>query len=343
MNPFGIFDFGFWIERSNGLITLFTLGALLFAFCIPVEAQQTRQIPRIGYLAGAADRKSLPVEAFKQGLRDFGYVEGKNIQVEFRYTEGTTNPVSRLVAELVRLKLDVLVIGQGQTAIRAAKQATKTLPIVIITTVDPVAAQLVDSLAHPGGNITGLTTLARELSGKRLELLKEIVPATSRVGFLLQGDSPGAHVRLKEYEASARPLKITLQSLNVQSHSPDFEAAFHSADKARLNGLITVRDALFHRYQKQIANLAIKYRLPSMFERSDYVEAGGLVSYASDDVAIYRRAAFYVDKILKGTKPADLPIEQPTKFELIVNLKAAKQIGLTIPPNVLAKADKVIR
>jgi putative tryptophan/tyrosine transport system substrate-binding protein len=307
------------------------------------EAQQLAKLPRIGYLAGAADRKSPPVEAFRQGLRDLGYVEGKNIQVEFRYTEGTTNPVLTLVAELVQLKPDVLVIGQGQTAIRAAKQATKTVPIVMITTVDPVAAELVDSLAHPGGNITGLTTLARELSGKRLELLKEIVPTTSRVGFLLQGDSPGARVRLKEYEAAARALKIALQSLNVQSHSPDFEAAFESADKGRVSGLITVRDALFHRYQKQIANLAIKYRVPSMFERSDYVEASGLVSYASDDAEIYRRAAFYVDKILKGAKPADLPVEQPTKFELVINLKTAKQIGLTIPPNVLARADRVIR
>ena len=317
--------------------------AFTFAFGAGAPAQQSAKLPRIGYLAGTADRKSPIVEAFRQGLRDLGYVEGKNIQIEFRYAEGRPDLVSNLIAELVQLKLDVLVIGQGQAAIRAAQQATKTIPIVMITTVEPVAAGLIDSLAHPGGNLTGLTTLARELSGKRLELLKEIVPTTSRVGFLLQADSPGAVVRLKEYEAAARPLKMELQSLNVQTQNPDFATAFQSAGKERVTGLITVRDALFHRFQKRIAELAIKHRLSSMFERIDYVEAGGLVSYSSDDAEIYRRAAYYVDKILKGAKPADLPVEQPKKFDLVINLKTAKQIGLTIPPSVLARADRVIR
>jgi putative ABC transport system substrate-binding protein len=237
----------------------------------------------------------------------------------------------------------VLVIGQGQAVIRAAQQATTTIPIVIITTVDPVAAGFVESLAHPGGNLTGLTSVARELSGKRLELLKEVVPTTSRVGFLLEADSSGAAVRLKEYEAAARPLKIEVHSLNVQTQNPDFAAAFHGVGKERVTALITVRDALFYRFQKRIAELAIKHRLSSMFERSDYVEAGGLISYAADDFEINRRAAYYVEKILKGAKAADLPVEQPTKFELVINLKTAKQIGVTIPPNVLARADKVIR
>ena len=291
---------------------------------------------------GAADHKNPTVEAFRQGLRDLGYVEGKNIQVEFRYTEGRSDSALKLLAELLQIKVDVLVIGQGQAAIRAAQQATKTIPIVIITTVDPVVGGLVESLAHPGGNLTGLTSVARELSGKRLELLKEVVPTTSRVGFLLEADSPGAAVRFTEYQAAARPLKIEVHSLNANSE-PDFAAAFNSAGKERVTALIIVRDALFYRFQKRIAELAIKHRLSSMFERSDYVEAGGLISYAADDAEINRRAAFYVDKLLKGAKPADLPVEQPTKFELMINLKTAKQIGVIIPPNVSARADKVIR
>ena len=324
-------------------IILLALCSLLLAPCSAVEAQQPAKLPRIGYLAGSANQENPAVEAFREGLRELGYFEGKNIQVEFRYTEGRTDPVSKLVAELIQLKPDVLVIAQGQTAIRAAKQATKTIPIVMLTTVDPVAAGLVESLAHPGGNFTGLTSVARELSGKRLELLKEVVPTTSRVGFLLEADSPGAAVRLKEYEAVARPLKLEVRSLNVQTQNPDFLAAFHSADNKRVTALITVRDALFYRFQKRIAELAIKHRLSSMFERSDYVEAGGLISYAADDAEINRRAAYYVDKILKGAKPGDIPVEQPTKFELVINLKTAKQIGVIIPPNVLARADKVIR
>jgi putative tryptophan/tyrosine transport system substrate-binding protein len=324
-------------------IILLALCSLLLAPCSAVEAQQPAKLPRIGYLAGSANQENPAVEAFREGLRELGYFEGKNIQVEFRYTEGRTDPVPKLVAELIQLKPDVLVIAQGQTAIRAAKQATKTIPIVMLTTVDPVAAGLVESLAHPGGNFTGLTSVARELSGKRLELLKEVVPTTSRVGFLLEADSPGAAVRLKEYQAVARPLKLEVRSLNVQTQNPDFSVAFHSADKERVTGLITVRDALFYRFQKRIAELAIKHRLSSMFERSDYVEAGGLISYAADDAEINRRAAYYVDKIIKGAKPGDLPVEQPTKFELVINLKTAKQIGVTIPPNVLARADKVIK
>ena len=228
-------------------------------------------------------------------------------------------------------------------AIRAAKQATKTIPIVMVTTQDPVATGLVDSLARPGGNITGLTRLTRELSGKRLELLKEVVPRISRVGVLWDADVTAPGIAFKEYEAAARALKIQLQSLEVRGPNPDLEGAFQAAAKGRASALITIRNPLLNRYRKQIADLAIKNRLPSMYEGSDYVEAGGLMSYSANDAESFRRAAYYVDKILKGAKPADLPVEQPTKFEFVINLKTAKQIGLTIPQSVLFRADKVIK
>jgi len=282
------------------------------------------------------------VEAFQQGLRDLGYIEGKNILVEYRYAEGNLDRVPSLVTELVQLKVDVLVLG-SLPAIRAATQATKTIPIVMVTTVDPVATGLIDSLARPGGNITGLTRLTRQLSGKRLELLKEVVPRMSRVGVLWDPNGPGPIIAFKEYEAAARALKIQLQSLEVRGPNPDFAGAFQAAAKGRVSALINIRGTVFNRYQKQIADLAIKNRLPSMCEDSVYVEAGCLMSYATNDADQFRRAAALVDKILKGAKPADLPVEQPTKFEFIINLKAAKQIGLTIPPNVLARADRAIR
>jgi putative ABC transport system substrate-binding protein len=246
------------------------------------------------------------------------------------------------VAELVQLKLDAIVVI-ALPALRAAKQATKTIPIVMVTTGDPVAAGLVDSLARPGGNITGLTQLTRDLSGKRLELLTEVVPGISRVGILWAAGSPDSRGAFKEYEAAARVLKIQLQSLEVRGSNPDLEGTFYTAVKGRVSALISVRNPPLTRHAKQIVDLAIKNRLPSMFESTDYVEAGGLISYAANATEIFSRAATYVDKILKGTKPADLPVKQPKKFELIVNLKAAKQIGLAIPPNVLARADKVIK
>jgi len=328
------------------LSALCLLGALLLALSFPAQAQQPGKIARIGFVSGPGDPKTPGplVEAFRQGLRDLGYIEGKNILVEYRYAEGDLERIPGLVAELVQLKVDVLVSG-NLPAIRAARQATKTIPIVMVTSVDPVAAGIVDSLARSGGNITGLTRLTRDLSGKRLELLTEVVPGISRVGVLWDATVPrsGPAIAFKEYEAAAPPLKIQLRSLEVRSPNPDFEGAFRAAAKGRVRALITVRGALLNRYPKRIADLAIKNRLPSMCEGSEYVEAGGLVSYAASDIDHYRRAATYVDKILKGAKPADLPVEQPTKFELVINLKAAKQIGLTIPPNVLARADKVIR
>jgi ABC-type uncharacterized transport system substrate-binding protein len=316
------------------------VAVVLLAVAVIAEAQQPKKVPRIGYLSGTGP-EAPTIDAFRRAFRDLGYIEGKNILIEYRDTGVTQDRIPSLVAELVQLKVDVLVVSTGST-IRAAKEATKTIPIVMVTTEDPVETGLVNSLAHPGGNITGVTLLTRDLTGKRLELLKEVVPTISLVGYLLP-DSPDTRIRFKEHEAAARALKIPLQPLAVQRQNPDFEGAFREAVKGRVSALITSRNALLIVNRKQIADLAIKNRLPSMSERSDMVEAGGLVSYATNEVDIYRRAAFYVDKILKGTKPADLPVEQPMKFEFVINLKTANQIGLTIPPNVLARADRVIR
>jgi ABC-type uncharacterized transport system substrate-binding protein len=320
------------------------LCALLSALSFPVQAQQAQKIPRIGIVGGSQDANNprSNTNVLRQALRDRGYIEGKNILVELRSAEGKTEHFPTLVAELVQLKVDVLV-STSSVAVRAAKQASKTLPIVIVTNSDPVATGLVDSLAHPGGNVTGLTTLTRDLSGKRLELLKELVPTISRVGILLVADSPTAGSEFKEYEAAAHALKVPLQSLEVRESNPDFPAAFDAAAKGRVSALIAVRTSLINLNSKRIADLAIKNRLPLMNEASQFVETGGLVSYANSDAESFRRAAYYVDRILKGAKPADLPVEQPTKFELVINLKTAKQIGLTIPPTVVARADKVIR
>jgi putative ABC transport system substrate-binding protein len=279
-------------------------------------------------------------------LRDFGHIEGENILVEYRYTEGKSDLAASLVGELVQLKVDVLVV-ESLPAIRAAKQATKTIPIVMVTTQDPVATGLIDSLARPGGNLTGVTTLQRELSGKRLEILKEAAPRISQVVALVDeiqlGLRPGEVNDFRHYEAPARALKLHLRAQPVRGPNPDFEGAFRAAAKARASALITVRGALLAPHIRRIADLAVKNRLPSMHEGSDYVDAGGLMSYTSDEVASYRRAAVYIDKILKGTKPADLPVEQPIKFDFVINLKTAKQIGVTIPQWTLMKADRVIR
>jgi putative ABC transport system substrate-binding protein len=315
---------------------------LLFALCVPVHAQQPK-LPRIGYAStnDAASPGPL-VEAFRQGLRDLGYVEGKNIVLEFRYTSGKDDRFPTIVNELVQLEVDALVVP-SLPGIRAAQQATRTIPIVMISSEDPVAIGLAASLAHPGGNITGLTRLQRELSGKRLELLMEAVSRKPRVGVLHDANSQTAGIGFKEYEKAARALKVELQSLEVRGQQPDFERAFQSAAAKRVNALVTITNTLLFGYQKEITDRAVKLRLSSMFEGSTWVEAGGLMSYSTNDREVFHRAATYVDKILKGAKPADLPIEQPTKFELVINLKTAKQIGVTIPPNVLARADKVIK
>ena len=313
------------------------IAVLMLAVAVMAEAQQPKKVPRIGFVpsgSGDSNNPGSSVEAFRQGLQDLGYIEGKNIQIESRSMEGTVDSIPSLVAELVRLKVDVLVLVP-LLAIRAAKQATKTIPIVMVTTVDPVVTGIVDSLARPGGNITGLATLSRELGGKRLELLKEMVPTISRVGVLADADAPVSAIAFKEYEAAASALKIQLQSLEVRGPNPDLEGAFQSATKGRADALIAVSNPLLGRYRKQIAELTIRNRTPSMCNTSGYVEAGCLMSYGTNSADHYKRAATYVDKILKGTKPAELPVEQPTKFELVINLKTAKQIGLTIPPNVL--------
>jgi putative ABC transport system substrate-binding protein len=313
---------------------------MLFALSAVVEAQQPGKIPRIGILpsTGDASDPGPEIQAFQQGLRDLGYIEGKNIAIEYRYVERKVERVPSLVAELVQLNVDVLVVG-SPGAVQEAKRATKTIPIVMVITQDPVAAGYVDSLARPGGNITGLTRLTRDLSGKRLELLKEAVPKISRVGVIWSGAGRG----FKGYEAAAHALKIPLKSLEVRTPNPDFEGVFQLAKKARANALISVSNIRISGYQKRIADLAMQNRLPSMYETDRWVEAGGLMSYGADDADSFQRAAVYVDKILKGTKPADLPVEQPTKFEFVINLKTAKALNLTIPQSVLFRADRVIK
>jgi putative ABC transport system substrate-binding protein len=317
---------------------------LLVALGAPLAAQQPTRIPRVGYIESSGSRESpgLLVEAYRHGLRELGYVEGKNIVTEYRFLEGRRDHIPHVVAELVQLKPDVI-LANAPPVIRAAKQATKTIPIVIVTSQDPVTSGYVGSLARPGGNVTGITTLARDLSSKRLELLKEAIPRISLVA-LLSVSGPGVVGNAsKEYEASARALKIPFQRLEVRATDPDLEGAFQTAGKLRVSALITSRNFVLLPYRKRIADLAIRNRLPSMYEHRSYVESGGLISYAADEFESYRAAAGYVDKILRGASSADLPVEQPTKFELLINLKTAKQIGLTIPPAVLARADKVIQ
>ena len=319
---------------------------ITLAFCGATQAQQAAKIPRIGYQTGSPGTAANPdptTQAFRQRLKELGYIEGKNIAVEFRLTEGKGAAFEAEQArELVRLNVDILVVS-AYPAIRAAKEATKTIPIVMVTTQDPVAVGLIDSLARPGGNVTGVTQLARELSGKRLELLVEMVPTLSRVGIVVTTDSINANDALKRYEEAARALKVDHRVLELGNLDSSLPGIFNAALKARVGALIPIRNGRINRLAPRIAELAIKNRLPTMFERTGAVENGGLAAHTADELESYRRAAIYVDKILKGTKPADLPVEQPMKFEFVINLKTAKQIGLTIPPNLLVRADKVIR
>jgi putative ABC transport system substrate-binding protein len=305
-------------------------------------AQQTKNVPRIGFLGGSsAAAYSGFIDAFRKSLRDLGYVEGQNIAIEYRYADGKRDRLSDLSADLIRLKVDVILVS-GSLAIGALKNATKTIPIVMTTVEDPVAQGFVDSLARPGGNITGLTNLAPELSGKRMELVKETLPKVDRIAVLWDPSGPGPAVAFKETQAVAPPMGLQLQSLQVRSPN-DFEGAFKAAIAERSGALIVLQSFLTNAHRRRIVDLALTHRLPGMYTQMEYVEVGGLMSYAPSYTDIYRRAATYVDKILKGTKPADLPVEQPTKFEFVINLKTAKQIGVTIPPNVLARADRVIR
>ncbi|HEV8720491.1 MAG TPA: ABC transporter substrate-binding protein [Candidatus Binatia bacterium] len=306
------------------------------------EAQQPTKVPQIGYLSATSPSANVGrIEAFRQGLRDLGYVEGKNIVIEWRYAEGKFDRLSALVAELVRLKVDVIVTS-GPQSTRVAKEATVTIPIVMGFDPDPVGGGFVASLARPGGNITGLATLSPEISGKQLELLKEIIPKLSRVALLGNSTNPGNAQTLRETEAAAGALGVQLQYLDVLNLK-DIENSFQSASKQRAGAVLVLAGPVVAAHRTEVVNLAAKNRLPAMYFRSDFVESGGLMTYSVNYNDLARRAATFVDKILKGAKPADLPVEQPTKFELMINLKAAKQIGLTIPPNVLARADKVIK
>src|SRR5262245_12431266 len=323
-------------------ITILTLGAMLLALSFSTEAQQPTKIPRIGYLATApASAITARVKAFRQGLRELGYVEGKNIVIEQRYAEDKLDRLSALAAELVSLKVDIIVTG-GPSPTRAAKEATTTIPIVMTQVGDPVATGFVASLAQPGGNITGLSTLAPGLSGKRLELMKETISKLSRVAVFGTSATADTAQVLKEVERAAGALRVKLQYVDVVDPK-HINTAFQSASKGGAEALIVLGSAAFIAHRTQVVELAAKYRLPTMYNRQEYVETGGLMFYGVNLGDLSRRAAVYVDKILKGAKPADLPVEQPTKFEFIINLKAAKQIGLTIPPNVLARADRVIK
>ena len=306
------------------------------------QAQQPANIPRIAYLgATSLTANAARVEAFQQGLRELGYVDGKNIVIELRSAEGEQNRLPALVAELIRLKIDIIV-SAGPSVTRAAKAATTTIPIVMGNDSDPVGTGFVASLARPGGNITGLSALAPELNGKRLELLKEIVPKLSRVAVIGSSKEPANAPNLHEVELAAKAFKVRLQFLDVLSPK-DIETAFRAAAKERADAVIALASPVLNSHRAQVLELAVKNRLPAAYPQAEFVQEGGLMIYAASVTDLFRRAATYVDKILKGRTPADLPVEQPIKFEFTINLKAAKQIGLTIPPGVLARADKVIR
>ena len=304
------------------------------------QAQQHAKVPKIGWL-GARPASTGAQVIIGQELRELGYVEGKNIAFEYRYADNKLDRLPVLADELVRLKVDVLLTPSTAEAL-AAKNATKTIPMVFLGGGDPVVDGLVDSLARPGGNITGVTNIAPVLVGKRLELLKDTIPKLSRVAVLWDPHGPSSVQQWKESQLPARELGLQLHPMEIRSAN-DFESAFKEAAKAGNAALAVTSSPFINSYQKRIADLATKNRLPAIYTRIDFVDSGGLMSYGPDQAELYRRAATYVDKILKGAKPADLPVEQPKKFELIINLKAAKQIGVTIPPNVLARADRVIK
>ena len=333
-------------ETLTKKIIFLALCSLLLAPCSSVDAQQAGKVPHIAYLSTVdSGLESDRAEGIRLALRDRGYIEGQNITIEYQSAEGKQDRFAKLLAELVRRKVDVIVVAGGEPWIRAAKNATKTIPIVMVGRgIDPVKAGLVESLARPGGNVTGLTNLTRELGGKRLELLKESVPKVSRVAALYDPTVPGSVLDVKEISPVAAPaLGLTIQRWEVKG-TDDLERVFAAPNTERPDGLYVPGGGSFiNTHLKRITVLALKSRLPSVYQSKEAVETGGLMSYGADLADSYRRVAIYVDKILKGAKPADLPVEAPTKFELVINLKTAKQIGLTIPPNVLARADKVIR
>jgi putative ABC transport system substrate-binding protein len=328
-------------KTMSGKIFAWLLATVLLITAPAAEAQQPGKIPQIGVLSGgSSSTNSTRIQAFRHGLQESAWVEGQNIIIESRYAEGKLERLPVLAAELVASRVHVIV-AQAPAAVRAAKNATSTIPIVMAHGGDPVAQGFVASLARPGSNVTGLSNFSAELSGKRLELLKEAFPKVSRVAVIWNPEAPGPVLTFKELEIAAKTLKVQLESLQVRGPN-DFEGAFQAA-KERAGSLVVIQDVVTVTHLKRIVDLAAKKHLPAIYMEAEFAEAGGLMSYGPSQPEMFRRAAYYVDKILKGAKPADLPVEQPTKFELVINLKTAKQIGLTIPPNVLARADKVIR
>jgi putative tryptophan/tyrosine transport system substrate-binding protein len=328
--------------NKKTLVSIFAV--VILAFVHLAEAQQAKKVPRIGYLTSSDPAtESTRSEGIRQALRDLGYVEGQNIAIEYRYAEGKLDRFSELAAELVRLKVDIIVVAGGNTLIQVAKNATKTISIVMSGSApDPVEAGFVDSLARPGGNVTGLALLVNELAGKRLELLKEAVPKLARVAILHDPALRPNVLELKAVQTAAPALGLTIQPWEVRG-TDDFDRVLAAQRKQRSDGLYVLAGRLVTSNRKRIADFALKSRLPSIYSVRDFVDAGGLMSYGADQADSYRRVAYFVDRILKGAKPADLPVEQPTKFELVINLKTAKQLGLTIPQSVLYRADKVIK
>jgi putative ABC transport system substrate-binding protein len=315
---------------------------MLLALCSPADAQQPGKIFRIGFLdSSTASGMAGLLETFRRELTKLGWVEGKNITIEYRFAEQDTKRLPELAADLVRLKVDLIVVTGGPSGL-AAKNATTTIPIVTTTTGDPVGAGLVASLAWPGGNVTGLSSLVPELNSKRLEILKDAVPKLARVGFLRQAGIL-AQAQLKELRPAALALKLKLEEIETQLDPTGLESAFQTAKQKQVNAIMTTATRPFFGERKRIVELAVKYRLPAIYFQKEFVDEGGLMSYGVDYVDLYRRAAVYVDKILKGAKPADLPVQQATKFEFVINLKAAKQIGLTLSPEFLARANQVIK
>jgi len=315
----------------------------IFVVASVASAQQASKAHRIGYLdSSISSGSTVYLTAFRQELSKLGWIEGKNIAIEYRFAEGKRERVPELAADLVRLNVGAIVVVETQTAL-AAKSATSTVPIVMINVGDPVSAGLVASLARPGGNITGLSGLSQQLITKRLEILKDAVPGLSHVGVLWSGGGAGTQLQLKEIRQAGPALELKLHEIKTELDSKGLESAFQTAIQKQANAVITTSNNIIFAERKRVADLANKYRLPAIYPQKEFVEDGGLMAYGLEGPTVYRRAAIYVDKILKGTKPADLPVEQPTKFEFVINLKTANQIALTIPPNVLARADKVIK
>ena len=330
-------------EAMKKKITVLTLNAMLFALCLPAQAQQPTKVARIGFLdPSTASGSAVLVDAFRQELSKLGWIEGKNISVDYRFADVKRERMPELAADLVRLKVDLIVVTGMQSALEA-KRATTTTPIVIASAPDPVGLGLVASLARPGGNVTGLSSLNPELNTKRLEILKDAVPKLTRVGLLWTPGGDGGDIQLKELRSAAQALKLKLEQITTQPDLKGLESVFQTAKQKKVGAIMTSAGRRLFAERKRIVELAGKSRLPAIYVQKEFVDEGGLMSYGADYVDLFRRAAGYVDKILKGAKPADLPVQQATKFEFVINLKAAKQIGLTIPVRVLERANQVIK